>query len=384
MFVLLLSHVHRKTSHFKVDSDDFATLIYKLLRASAPEDGTKFVMNSSSLMASQNILELVASNEPLLNGMIDVSGEPLFVFLSKDCQTRASSDIKFRQQASLKEKFDDGYQKCLLRCSIQDELQPLMSLKSSKEYAQVFYDVVQCHYWGWKYSRILHRDISIGNIMVREKDRLKCGVLNDWDLAIWLNEWKEGSTSKFRIGTKPYMAYEQHSSEWQGPHRFRHDLESVFYVILLLVSLYSSPNEKILLHSTGDHRYEKWHKQDDEYLRGQKVMIIHAGNWQPFPQPFFSGFTLWLITLRDFLFWGFIDLGNHMHAAKRPLKPGRRPRKVPFFDEDTLGGNFSYEKVVMIMHQFNQEELKTWGHEWQATLEEASSEDRELEELEEN
>ncbi|KAJ3850512.1 hypothetical protein EV368DRAFT_10592, partial [Lentinula lateritia] len=89
------------------------------------------------------------------------------------------------------------------------------------------------HYWGWKYSRILHRDISIGNIMVREKDRLKCGVLNDWDLAIWLNEWKEGSTSKFRIGTKPYMAYEQHSSEWQGPHRFRHDLESVFYVILL-------------------------------------------------------------------------------------------------------------------------------------------------------
>ncbi|KAJ3935265.1 MAG: hypothetical protein NXY57DRAFT_518158 [Lentinula lateritia] len=385
-------------------------------------------MNSSSLMASQNILELVASNEPLSNGMIDVSGELLFVFLSKDRQTRAVrservvslsddrlgrgtviiqvecacyhylSEQRFLGYSGksahpsgtytgLEEKFDDGYQKCLLRCSIQDELQPLMSLKSSKEYAQVFYDVVQCHYWGWKYPRILHRDISIGNIMVREKDRLKCGVLNDWDLAIWLNEWKEGSTSKFRTGTKPYMAYEQHSSEWQGPHRFRHDLESVFYVILLLVSLYSTPNEKILLHSTGDHRYEKWHQPNDEYLRGQKVMIIHAGNWQTFPQPFFSGFDSWLIALQRSLRYGFSGLNMHQAVerdAKRPLKPGRRPRKVPFFDEDTLGGNFSYEKVVMIMHQFNQEELKTWGHEWQATLEEASSEDWELEELEEN
>ncbi|KAJ3859518.1 hypothetical protein EV359DRAFT_86316 [Lentinula novae-zelandiae] len=407
-----------KTSHLKVDSDDFETSIYKLLRASAPEDGIKFVMNSSSLMASQNILELVASDEPLLNGMIDVSGEPLFVFLSKDRQTRAWNALVITVRARsvtvpgiipaphdigrLSEQRFLGYSGKSAHPSgtytgheppaydlseYQDELQPLMSLKSSKEYAQVFYDVVQCHYWGWKYPRILHRDISIGNIMVREKDRLKCGVLNDWDLAIWLNEWKEGSTSKFRTGTKPYMAYEQHSSEWQGPHRFRHDLESVFYVILLLVSLYSTPNEKILLHSTGDHRYEKWHQPNDEYLRGQKVMIIHAGNWQTFPQPFFSGFDSWLIVLQRSLWYGLSGLNMHQAVerdAKRPLKPGRRPRKVPFFDEDTLGGNFSYEKVVMIMHQFNQEELKTWGHEWQATLEEASSEDWELEELEEN
>ncbi|KAJ4489792.1 hypothetical protein C8R41DRAFT_382486 [Lentinula lateritia] len=238
-----------------------------------------------------------------------------------------NSDIKFRQQASLKEKFDDGYQKCLLRFSIQDELQPLMSLKSSKEYAQAFYDVVQCHHWGWKYPRILHRDISIGNIMVREKDRQKYGVLIDWDLVIWFDERKEGSTSKFRTGTKPYMAHEQHSSDWQGPHRFRHDLESVFYVILLLVSLYSSPTEKVRFPSTGDHRYEEWHEQGDCFLEGRKLVIVHAGNWQPFPEPFFSGFTLWLITLQDFFFRGFIDLGNHRHAAKRPLKPGRRLRK---------------------------------------------------------
>ncbi|KAJ3900553.1 hypothetical protein F5879DRAFT_407564 [Lentinula edodes] len=289
-------------------------------------------------------------------------------------------------QAQLKDIFGEEYEMHVVRGIIMEELHPLSTLKTEKECAQVFYDIVQCHHWAWKYPQILHRDISEGNIMVREKDRQKYGVLNDWDLAIWLKEWKEGSTSKFRTGTKPYMAYEQHSSQWQGPHRFRHDLESVFYVILLLVSLYSSPTEKVRFPSTGDHRYEKWHKQDDGVLLGQKGNIVRAGDWQPFPQLFFSGFTLWLAALQKNLRRGIFNLENHKHAvlaASQPLRPGRRPPQVPFFDEDTLGGYFSYKKVVMIMHQFNQEKLRTWGHEWQATLEEASSEDWELEELEE-
>ncbi|KAJ3885447.1 hypothetical protein GG344DRAFT_23519, partial [Lentinula edodes] len=201
-------------------------------------------------------------------------------------------------QAQLKEIFGDEYEMRVVCGIILEELQPLSSLETEREYAQVFYDIVQCHHWAWKYPQILHRDISEGNTMVREKNGQKYGVLNDWDLASGLNTQNEVSTSKFRTGTKPYMAYEQHSSQWQGPHRFRHDLESVFYVILLLVSLYSSPTEKVRFPSTGDHRYEKWHKQDDGVLLGQKGNIVCAGDWQPFPQPFFSGFTSWLIPLQ--------------------------------------------------------------------------------------
>ncbi|KAJ3904165.1 hypothetical protein F5879DRAFT_922469 [Lentinula edodes] len=261
-----------------------------------------------------------------------------------------SFDIDFSAespQAQLKEFFGEEYEMRVVRGIIMEELHPLSSLETERECAQLFYDIVQCHHWAWKYPQILHRDISTGNIMVHAMNGRKYGVLNDWDLASWFNTQNEVSTSKFRTGTKPYMAHEQHSSDWQGPHRFRHDLESVFYVILLLVSLYSSPTEK----------------------------------------PFFSGFNSWLIALQCSLFYGSIGLNMHNAMktdAKQPRKPGRRPRKVPFFDEDTLGGYFSYEKVVMIMHRFNQAELKTWGQEWQVTLEEASSEDRELEELEEN
>ncbi|KAJ3877608.1 hypothetical protein F5051DRAFT_296456, partial [Lentinula edodes] len=200
--------------------------------------------------------------------------------------------------AQLKEIFGDEYEMRVVCGIIMEELQPLSSLETEREYAQVFYDIVQCHHWAWKYPQILHRDISTGNIMVRAMNGRKYGVLNDWDLASWFNTQNEVSTSKFRTGTKPYMAHEQHSSDWQGPHRFRHDLESVFYVILLLVSLYSSPTEKVCFPSTGDHRYEKWHKEDDSFLDGRKLKIINSGNWQPFPQPFFSGFTSWSIPLQ--------------------------------------------------------------------------------------
>ncbi|KAJ3935280.1 MAG: hypothetical protein NXY57DRAFT_519291 [Lentinula lateritia] len=285
-----------------------------------------------------------------------------------------SFDIDFSAespQAQLKEIFGEEYKMRVVRGIIMEKLNPLSSLETEREYAQVFYDIVQCHHWAWKYPQILHRDISEGNIMVREKNGQKYGVLNDWDLASWLNTENEVSTSKFRMGTRPYMAHEQHSSDWQGPHQFRHDLESVFYIILLLVSLYSSPTEKVRFPSTGDHRYEKWHEQGDCFLKGRKLMVVHAGNWQPFSQPFFSGFNSWLIALQRSLLYGYIGLNMHITMeidAQQARENNEEPMEVHYFDDDTLGGHFSYEKVVSVMHQFKKEELNTRGREWQKIL----------------
>ncbi|KAJ4500869.1 hypothetical protein C8R41DRAFT_750740, partial [Lentinula lateritia] len=68
-------------------------------------------------------------------------------------------------QAHFKERFKDDYDMRLSRGSIQEELKPLLSLKTASECAQVFYDIVQCHHWVHTYPQILHRDISRGNIM---------------------------------------------------------------------------------------------------------------------------------------------------------------------------------------------------------------------------
>ncbi|KAJ3927484.1 MAG: hypothetical protein NXY57DRAFT_1042387, partial [Lentinula lateritia] len=105
-----------------------------------------------------------------------------------------SFDIEFSAespQAQLKEIFGEEYEMRVVRGIILEELHPLSTLKTERECAQVFYDIVQCHHWAWKYPQILHRDISEGNIMVREKNGQKYGVLNDWDLASWLSTQNE-------------------------------------------------------------------------------------------------------------------------------------------------------------------------------------------------
>ena len=74
------------------------------------------------------------------------------------------------------------------------------------------------HHWVYTYPKILHRDISDGNIMFREEEGKIYGVLNDWDLALLDPETEKSPTSQFRTGTKPFLAHEQHDFDWTGPH----------------------------------------------------------------------------------------------------------------------------------------------------------------------
>ncbi|KAJ3814091.1 hypothetical protein F5876DRAFT_19553, partial [Lentinula aff. lateritia] len=52
-------------------------------------------------------------------------------------------------QANFKEKFKDKYEMRFVRGSIQEELQALLSLETALEFAQVFYDIVQCESSTW-------------------------------------------------------------------------------------------------------------------------------------------------------------------------------------------------------------------------------------------
>ncbi|KAJ3849331.1 hypothetical protein EV368DRAFT_47500 [Lentinula lateritia] len=265
-------------------------------------------------------------------------------------------------QANFKKKFEDKYEMRFLRGSIQDELQPLSSLKTALECAQVFYDIVQCHHWVHTYPRILHRDISDGNIMVRVKNGKKYGVLNDWDLAIWVDQRDGISTSQFRTGTRPYMAHEQHSPDWEGPHRYRHDMESLFYVILLLATLFSNPSEKNDKPSKTRFHYETWFTQGDDFLYDKKALIIFVAAWRPDLTHFFRDFFHWLKSLHDSLHNGFLTLDAHIN---RQIDT---PRQIPQFDHDTLNSHFSYDVLVSIMHQFSEAKLETHGREWQTKL----------------
>ncbi|KAJ3983715.1 hypothetical protein F5890DRAFT_1554756 [Lentinula detonsa] len=146
------------------------------------------------------------------------------------------------------------------------------------------------------------------------------------------------------------MAHEQHSFAWKGLHRYRHDLESIFYVMRLLVCLYSQPNEKALHLEDNDYEFGEWHWRDDRFLRDKKSTVVHPALFTPPATSFFIGSILWLTELQE----------SKQEASQ--------PDKLPPFDLETLGGYFSYEQIAMILHMFNNEQLPTHGLEWQKIL----------------
>ena len=94
-------------------------------------------------------------------------------------------------------------------------------------------------------ANILHRDVSINNIMYQIRDGEYYFILIDFDMAVHLqdSQRKGGSwtaTSKNRTGTLPFMAAElvldaafavKHGKDWiPKPHYLRHDYESLFHV----------------------------------------------------------------------------------------------------------------------------------------------------------
>ncbi|KAE9385885.1 hypothetical protein BT96DRAFT_949523 [Gymnopus androsaceus JB14] len=91
-------------------------------------------------------------------------------------------------QDRLKIKFGDGYEERIICGSIQEELCPIMDLKSPVEFAQAMYDVLRCHERIYTHSRVLHRDVSQANIMFRRDGKKIFGVLNDYDLATYLGQ----------------------------------------------------------------------------------------------------------------------------------------------------------------------------------------------------
>ncbi|KAJ3711389.1 hypothetical protein C8R42DRAFT_728726 [Lentinula raphanica] len=280
-----------------------------------------------------------------------------------------SFDIHFRDdspQQNLKRRFGTAYEMRVLRGVIMEKLEPLTSLKTAEECAQVFYDVLQCHHWVWEYPKILHRDISQGNIMVRVKNGRKYGVLNDWDLASLADDLQEGATSQYRTGTRPSMAHEQQARNWEGPHQYRHDVESLFYVMMLFTFLYSKPSKMVSNPVDEQFHYQNWHQFDDGTSKKCMIMALNSP-WKPPVTPFFIHFSDWLDEIQVRFCWGFNEQGTVMQRKRDAERRGMqlRTQNVLSYKDEELGGHITYKTMVQIMHKFNEQGLRTYEDEMQ-------------------
>ena len=89
--------------------------------------------------------------------------------------------------------------------------------------------------WLFEVPKVLHRDISLNNLMLLKEGDKAYVVLNDFDLAVSADI--KSTSSKQRMGTKPFMAIDLLQPD-PPVHMYHHDLKSMFYVLSCTTSAF--------------------------------------------------------------------------------------------------------------------------------------------------
>ena len=182
------------------------------------------------------------------------------------------------------------------------------------------------------------------------------GVLADFDLASW-NKDLGKKTSQQMMGTAPFMANELLRSDESGLlHLYRHDLESFFYVMLIVASHYEiePPTEG----QDGGLRtrwdldklpYQEWFNQNSYTTIASLKRSTLMWHTDLNLSPTFKDFRGWLKNLKDSFnrgFWSELDYKYGQHRSW--LLEGEEPKDEVMltFDDETLGGHVSYSALI--------------------------------------
>jgi len=161
--------------------------------------------------------------------------------------------------------------------------------------------------------------------MYRKKDGKIFGVLNDYDLAIL----KANNTPSSRActGTRPFMAIDLLGKP-TDLHRYRHDLESMFYVIVYVTSRYHNGQE------IDDPPLQDWEELREEALKAAKKGFLSDA--LPPRTDHYHNFSVWTRKMRVAILNGRSALAIHCEQTDSTLE------NTPIFDVETLGGHVSF------------------------------------------
>ncbi|KAK7437236.1 hypothetical protein VKT23_018678 [Stygiomarasmius scandens] len=153
----------------------------------------------------------------------------------------------------------------------------LWDAKSIEEFQDVFIDCVKCHHHAYTHGRYLHRDLSENNLMIHRpstpaSSKAK-GILNDWDLAAKLDEKGDIPASQrcFRTGTKPFLSLDLLQTP-PPPHQYRHDLESLFWILVWAALHYDLNGKKT---AKRKEVIAKWCEGTFEEAREAKMAFLY-------------------------------------------------------------------------------------------------------------
>ena len=188
-----------------------------------------------------------------------------------------------------------------------------------------------------------------------KQERRVYGVLTDYDLSSWTKDLKNDytKTSQQRTGTPPYMAKELLEGT-SVTHLYRHDLESLFYIMLLTLTRHTvghtqdksanGPLRTVML--GGRPPYQHWFdEQNYEVLGGHKAAFFSSKAPLQLPEHF-ADFGWWLLSIKSLFgkgFWADVVRSNTMEAQ---LYHGSSADEIDPFDDETLGGYVTYPSFI--------------------------------------
>jgi len=219
------------------------------------------------------------------------------------------------------------------------------------------------HRWLYVHAGILHRDLSIKNIMCRLVKKSRegkmelvwdvYGVLTDYDLSSWVDTLNPDytKTSQQRTGTPPYMA--QELLKGTSPvHLYRHDVESFFYIMLLIAARHTiktpegEEKPRVMMRRSRRLPFQKWFNEQSYDTLGSLKGTFFSDMQRIELSRVFEDFRPWLRVLQHCFSTGFKrkpdrsydDLPDWFRAGNGPA--------VSQFDDETLGGYIKYDAII--------------------------------------
>ncbi|KAF4579735.1 hypothetical protein EYR36_001554 [Pleurotus pulmonarius] len=166
-------------------------------------------------------------------------------------------------------------QRTHVRFVVEEVGRPLESFSSSKEMFRAIYDAFQGHKQAFEKCEILHRDISGGNILILPKGG---GLLNDWDMAVKVEEAKLGPRAHERTGTWAFMSIDLLSGT-KCLHKVSDDMESFFWVVLYYSLLYLPHNKAGELSEIIPAVFEQYTYSTQAKGGDGKIAVVASGKY---------------------------------------------------------------------------------------------------------
>ncbi|KAF9071407.1 hypothetical protein BDP27DRAFT_1418981 [Rhodocollybia butyracea] len=239
------------------------------------------------------------------------------------------------RQVRLASFLKEGYGQHILRITVMTKLLPIAELTNPADLKIVFRDIFRCYRWLVEEAKILHRNVNVANITFQYgSDGSVYGVLNDFDHAIRTDVLR--SPSSHRTGTAPYMAIDILCTSPPPIHLYRHDLESLYYVLVCSVC----PADHLSILS--------WFRLGGHDMAPVKRTFFTKNPLAP--RAGFDIFLKWIDGIHDAFFLGLHERDVSVKRFKGNNKT--LGEKVPF-DDETLGGRVSFGALSAIFEDMS-------------------------------